>query len=104
MLRTIVAAEAIQMVGGLLLAGWVLAEHWATGGEAVGSLLLAFWALQLPVLGSLLSRQLAMFPLHRSTFLRLTEPLGAVEAKSDEAESGKSLSDEPNGSVTLVPV
>ena len=84
MLKTAVCLEAVQLTLGLLLAGWVIAQHWALGGETLGALLLAFWALQLPTLGVKLSRLLAMFPSYQSVFLRLTEPLGAIDSETEE--------------------
>jgi ATP-binding cassette subfamily B protein len=79
LLRWVVVVECLQIVTGFTLAGWLLLEHGGRLSESGGTLLLAYWALQLPLLGqdiALLTRQ---YPMHRNRVLRLLEPLGAPE-------------------------
>jgi ABC-type bacteriocin/lantibiotic exporter with double-glycine peptidase domain len=79
LLRWVVVVEGLQTVTGFTLAGWLLLEHGGRLSEAGGTLLLAYWALHLPLLGEdivLLARQ---YPMHRNRVLRLLEPLGALE-------------------------
>jgi ATP-binding cassette subfamily B protein len=80
LLRWVVALEGLQILVGFGLAGWLLLLHASRTADAAGALLLAYWALNLPVLGEeivLLARQ---YPIHRNVTLRLLEPLGAPEA------------------------
>ena len=49
--RTVVAVEGVQALLGFGLAAWLLFGYLTRGGEAGGVLLLAYWALSLPVLG-----------------------------------------------------
>ncbi len=84
--RAVVAVEGVQLLIGFGLAAWLLLSYLARQGESAGVLLLAYWALSLPVLGqevALLARQ---YPVHRSVTLRLLEPLGAPEGQLEGRE------------------
>ena len=56
--------------------------------DAGGILLLAYWALNMPLLGEEIALLARQYPLHRSTTLRLLEPLGAPEEDDGERMSG----------------
>jgi ATP-binding cassette subfamily B protein len=74
-----VAIEALRITLGFGLAGWLLLLHANRASDAGAALLLAYWALNLPVLGEEVALLLRQYPSHRSTALRLLEPLGAAE-------------------------
>jgi len=79
LLRWVVLLEGVQFITGFGLAGWLLFQSAGHAGEAGGVLLLAFWALNLPVLGEEIGRLVRQYPLLRNVTLRLLEPLGAPE-------------------------
>jgi ATP-binding cassette subfamily B protein len=84
-LRWVVFIEGVQFTAGFGLAGWLLLLHVSRAGDAAAALLLAYWALNLPILGeeiALLSRQ---YPFLRNVTLRLLEPLGAPEEPDHDA-------------------
>jgi ATP-binding cassette subfamily B protein len=74
------------MMVGFGLAAWVIFAHF---GDSSGGamLLLAYWVLNLPALGYELALHAREYPAHRSTLLRLLEPLGAPEADRSEDAS-----------------
>jgi ATP-binding cassette subfamily B protein len=74
-----VALEALQMVAGYGLAGWLLLAHAGRMGDVGGLLLLAYWALSLPQLGEEIALLARQCPTLRTVTLRLLEPLGAPE-------------------------
>jgi ATP-binding cassette subfamily B protein len=76
--RTVVSVEALQMVVGLGLAGWMVFSQ--LSGDIGGLILLQlYWALNLPALGYELALHVREYPVQRSTLLRLLEPMGAPE-------------------------
>jgi ABC-type bacteriocin/lantibiotic exporter with double-glycine peptidase domain len=77
--RTVVAVEGVQSLLGFGLAAWLLLGYLARGGDASGVLLLAYWGLNLPVLGQEIALLIRQYPMHRNVTLRLLEPLGALE-------------------------
>jgi ATP-binding cassette subfamily B protein len=92
LLRWVVAVEGLQVATGFGLAGWLLFLHAGRLSDAGGALLLAYWALSLPVLGeevALLARQ---YPIQRNVILRLLEPLGALESEVEPAGEENPLS------------
>lgn len=76
-LLTVITVEGVQMLLGFGLATWLLFRHLAQGGDAAGILLLAYWALNLPVLGQELVLAARQYPALRNTTLRMLEPLDA---------------------------
>ena len=58
-----------------------LVSYLNQGGETASILLLAYWALNLPVLGLEIVRLAWRYPEQRNTTLRITEPLHALEEK-----------------------
>jgi len=77
--RIVVRVEAIQLVLGLALAAWLLIGYLGRTGEIGAALLLAYWALNLPVIGQDAALAGWQYPRLRNTTLRLVEPLGAPE-------------------------
>jgi ATP-binding cassette subfamily B protein len=83
--RAIVAVEGIQFLVGFGLTAWLLLAYQARGGEAGVVLLLIYWSLNLPILGQEIALLVQQYPVHRSTTLRLLEPLGALEETTGTA-------------------
>jgi ATP-binding cassette subfamily B protein len=79
----VVVIEGLQSLAGFCLAGWLLFRHAGIVSEAGGMLLLAYWALNLPVLGGELALLVRQYPIHRNVTLRLLEPLGAPEERTE---------------------
>jgi len=87
--RAVVGVGGVQGLLGFGLAAGLVAAY-VSGGEVSGVLLLAYWALRLPVLGQELMQLAQQYPGHRNAALRLLEPLGAGEdlpaIKVDESQ------------------
>jgi ABC-type bacteriocin/lantibiotic exporter with double-glycine peptidase domain len=83
LLRAAVGLEALVSLFGLGLAGWLLLDHLSRVGGGGAVLLLAYWALQIPVLGQELALAARQYPTHRNLTLRLLEPLGAPEEREE---------------------
>ena len=79
--RAAVALEGTQFVVGYGLVVMLLVSYLNQGGETASILLLAYWALNLPVLGLEIVRLAWRYPEQRNTTLRITEPLHALEEK-----------------------
>ncbi|MBV8732600.1 MAG: ATP-binding cassette domain-containing protein [Acidobacteriia bacterium] len=77
--RIVVWAEALQFTLGFGIAAALLLRHLALQGESGTILLLAYWALNMPVLGQEIASIAWQYPSHRNQTLRLLEPLGALE-------------------------
>src|SRR5262249_31208849 len=84
LLRWVVVLEGLQTLIGFGLAGWLLFQHAGRVSEAGGVLLLAYWALNIPVLGEEIALLVRQYPLFRNVTLRLLEPLGAPSEPKDE--------------------
>jgi ABC-type multidrug transport system fused ATPase/permease subunit len=69
------------------LAAWLLFDHLVRRGEGGGVLLLAYWALNLPVIGQQIGQAAWQYPAFRNITLRLLEPLGALEEPAVEPRS-----------------
>ena len=95
--RGSVVIEGLQMFAGFGVAGWLLFGHFA-GGISGAMLLLTYWVLNLPALGyefALIARE---YPAHRSTILRVLEPLNAPDARRAETRHAASRTPEPAAS------
>ena len=88
--RAVVSLEAAQFALGygliVLLVFWFLRG----GGDPASVLLLAYWALNLPVLGLQLVRLVSRYPEPRNVFLRVSEPLRAPEEQDVAPANGAS--------------
>lgn len=71
-----VALEGLQTFAGFGLAVVLLFHYLRGAGEPTGALLLAYWALYLPILGEEIALLVRQYPIHRNLILRLIEPLG----------------------------
>jgi ABC-type bacteriocin/lantibiotic exporter with double-glycine peptidase domain len=80
--RTIVLAESLQLIFGLVATGWVVWTHLAQRNDIGGLLLLVYWVLNLPALGNEIAMIAWQYPMLRNNALRLMEPLGAPEEAS----------------------
>ena len=85
LLRTAVATSAAQLVVGFGLAAWLLFSRGGLGDEGGGALLLAYWALNMPIIGQRIAQLAWQYPTQRNLTLRLLEPLGAIEDTQDAA-------------------
>lgn len=86
LLRTGVITDVLTTLISLGFATWLFISALPHMEGMSGTLLLLFWALNIPALGqeiALLARQL---PRHRNIVLRLLEPLGALEEPRAPAE------------------
>jgi len=75
----IVWLQGAQALIGYGLAAWLVLSFLARGGDVGVILLLAYWALNLPVAGLELAELAWEYPAHRNVTLRLLEPLTAPE-------------------------
>jgi ATP-binding cassette subfamily B protein len=75
--RALVSLESVQFAFGYGLIVLLVFSHLRRGGDTTSVLLLAYWALNLPVLGLQLVRLLSRYPEPRSVYLRVSEPLRA---------------------------
>ena len=73
--RSTVAVEGIQIAVGFGVAGWLIFSYFSQRTDMSGVLLLVYWVLNLPALGYELALTVREYPFHRSTILRLLEPL-----------------------------
>jgi ABC-type bacteriocin/lantibiotic exporter with double-glycine peptidase domain len=82
-LRAALTTEVIQSTIGFGLAAWLLAGFVSSGsalrGGAGAALLVIYWSLSLPALGSEIGFLVRQYPQQRNVTLRLMEPLGAPE-------------------------
>jgi ATP-binding cassette subfamily B protein len=79
-----VLVECVQALLGTGLAIALLAAHFASAGAIGGAdLLLVFWVLKLPAVGSRIAGLAQRYPAQRNALLRLVEPLDAPEEAGD---------------------
>ena len=99
--RVALIAGVLQGLIGTGLAAAIVVMHARQHG-ASGLLLLAYWALRLPTLGSEVASAFERYPLYRSLAIRLMEPLGAREEEGVvQSTSRTSASDEGAAGVEL---
>jgi ATP-binding cassette subfamily B protein len=103
LLRWILFLEGAQALVGFGLAGWLLFPHTGRAAEPAGVLLLAYWTLNLPVLGGELVTLARQYPTHRNLVLRLLEPLGAPQADPGEVPAENPLLEELSIAGSLLP-
>jgi ATP-binding cassette subfamily B protein len=89
LLRWVVVLEGLQSAAGFGLAGWLLFLHAGRVSEAASMLLVAYWALQSPVLGEEIALLIRQYPIYRNVTLRLLEPLGEEDDKVTRWQGGK---------------
>jgi ABC-type bacteriocin/lantibiotic exporter with double-glycine peptidase domain len=79
LLRGGVVVEGFQTLVGSMLAAWLVLSFASRGTQPGSTLLLVYWALNLPVLGRELSGALRQVPALLNILRRLFEPLNAPE-------------------------
>ncbi len=77
--RIATITEAAQLAAGYAGAAVLLIHNVARRGEPATALLLAYWSLNLPVIGQQIAMAAWQYPALRNVTLRLLEPLGALE-------------------------
>jgi ATP-binding cassette subfamily B protein len=90
LLRTVVTASGVQLAVGFGFAAWLLFARTGLGDEGGGALLLAYWALNIPLIGQEIAQVAWQYPTQRNLALRLLEPLGALEEDEPSAEASGS--------------
>ncbi len=88
--RLAVSLNAVQFITGFGLAIWLISSHVIVPNEAGSLLLLTFWALSIPTLGTAIASSICSYADYRNVMLRLFEPLGAPEAHSIQQPSAHS--------------
>jgi ABC-type bacteriocin/lantibiotic exporter with double-glycine peptidase domain len=74
-----IALEGIQMFAGFGLAALLVLSHISRHPDSPAMLLLAYWSLNIPMIGRELGALVCEYPQYRNVVLRLLEPLGALE-------------------------
>lgn len=87
--KTVVAAEAVQMIATFGLVAALLLVHPLNGMNIGRVLLVVYWALNLPSLGQEIAALARQYPSYRNLSLRLLDPLGAPEEA--EQQNGEAL-------------
>ncbi len=77
--RTVVTAEALQLIAMFGLVACLLLIHPLQGSDIGRVLLVVYWALNLPTLGQDVGALARQYPYYRNLTLRLLDPLGAPE-------------------------
>ncbi len=77
--RAVVRVEAVQLIATFGLIAALLLTRPLEGSVVGQMLLVAYWALNLPVLGQELAMLARQYPAYRNLTLRLLDPLGAAE-------------------------
>jgi ATP-binding cassette subfamily B protein len=84
-------SSGILAIACMGLAGYLLVDHFLrAGGVSGGDLLLVYWGLKLPAIGSSVASLAQQYPGQRNVLLRLLEPLSTPE----EAPSRQPATDE----------
>jgi ATP-binding cassette subfamily B protein len=83
LVRMNLLANGVLALACMGLAGYLLVSHFMrTGGVTGGDLLLVYWALKLPAIGSALASLAQQYPGQRNVLLRLLEPLSTPEEQA----------------------
>ncbi len=77
--RLVVAIEGAQLALGFGGAVWLLSSYLGQSSSVALALLIVYWALRMPVLGSRAALAARQYPTHRNVALRVLEPLAAPE-------------------------
>jgi ABC-type bacteriocin/lantibiotic exporter with double-glycine peptidase domain len=94
--RRVVAVEAVQSIACFGLVAWLVLDQTLRASTSGNALLLAYWALSLPVYGQQLGLCARQYPTQRSTTLRFLEMLGAPVDEERPADARASdLSTQP---------
>jgi ATP-binding cassette subfamily B protein len=85
--RTSVIVEGFQLLSGFAISAWILFGYLGAAHDGGTLLLLTYWVLNLPALGYELALAVREYPAHRSTILRVLEPLGAPQGDENRERS-----------------
>jgi ABC-type bacteriocin/lantibiotic exporter with double-glycine peptidase domain len=85
--RTVVSAEAVQGVLGVVLTVWLVSGARGDAADPATFLLVAYWAMSLPVLGQRIGVLARQYPSYRNTTMRFLEPLSAPDEEWDADDS-----------------
>ena len=77
--RSVVAIEGAQLALGFGGAVWLLSSYLGQSSNVALALLIVYWALRIPLLGSRAALAARQYPTHRNVALRVLEPLAAPE-------------------------
>jgi ABC-type bacteriocin/lantibiotic exporter with double-glycine peptidase domain len=107
--RTVIALGALQLALGFGLAALLVVLHVARHPDSAAVLLLAYWGLNIPSIGSDLAGMACQYPLYRNVALRVLEPLSAMEEESEAepeefgagAVSIRTLPDQQGASISM---
>jgi ATP-binding cassette subfamily B protein len=99
--RVFTGLVGAQSLLGLALAAWLLHDHLARGDAAARVLLLAYWVLNLPLIGQEIAQLSRLYPAQRSVALRLMEPLGAPDAAPEERARAPAREEGARGAVAI---
>jgi ABC-type multidrug transport system fused ATPase/permease subunit len=88
LVRAHVAVDTLQALTGFGLAVTLLYRYAAAGGEPGGALLIAYWALTIPMLGEEIGLFLRRWPILRNLALRALEPLTAHSPPDQGPDQG----------------
>jgi ATP-binding cassette subfamily B protein len=81
-------AEAVPSLAVTIAVAWMIVSYVRRASDPAGVLLLAFWALTLPLYADEIANQLRQYPGVRNVILRVLEPLGAVEEEREPLDAG----------------
>jgi ABC-type bacteriocin/lantibiotic exporter with double-glycine peptidase domain len=95
LLRASVVVETTLSLAGFGMAVWLLYRYFQRGSELGTVLLLVYWVLSLPALGTAVAAFARAYPGLRNVTLRLFEPLGAPE-ESEEEGAGRATAGPAN--------
>lgn len=95
--RVAISVETLQLLSGFGFAISILVSHLGRGANPGATLLLVYWALNLPALGQEVGAIAWQYPSYRNITLRLLEPLGALEYRPPQA-----LAHEPAGGAVSI--
>ena len=89
--RTVVATEGLQTFVGFGLTIWLLFDYtliaYGRDGPPTATLLLVYWALNLPLIGQEIAQLARQYPAQRNITLRLFEPLTAPQGEDVVSEA-----------------
>jgi ABC-type bacteriocin/lantibiotic exporter with double-glycine peptidase domain len=86
-----IALEGVQMFWGFGLAALLVLGHISRHPDSPAILLLAYWSLNIPMIGRELGALACEYPQHRNVVLRQLEPLGALEDRAQEKPAGSAV-------------
>jgi len=99
--RVLALLNGLLAASGFAFAAWILFGYLAGTEEVNWVLLMAYWTLNLPVLGQTVAQIMQKYPTHRNIILRLLEPLGAPEEKNEEVAAATRVREKQSDGMAL---